>query len=97
MACAYFSFPEAYLINPTEYTVHCKCILTGLAIFSHGFAQGHHDTPSPLKTTPGNIVNSSQNYGLACPNTLSQYLYSFWKQKKSRNPGSFACRSRAFP
>jgi hypothetical protein len=77
-ACAYFSFPEVYPINPT---VHCKCILTGLAIFSHGFAQGCHDTASPLKMTPGNIVNSSQNYGLACPSTLSQYVYSVWNQK----------------
>jgi hypothetical protein len=32
-ACAYFSSPKAYLITLSRYTVQCKCILPGLAIF----------------------------------------------------------------
>jgi hypothetical protein len=75
-ACTYFSAPKAYLINMSGYTVQRWCVLTGLAILSGGFAHGCHDTALPPKTTQGNIVNSSQNYGLAGPSTLGQYTVS---------------------
>jgi hypothetical protein len=59
----------------------CKCILAGLAIFSGGFVHRCNDTVSPPKTTPGDIVNLSQNYGLESPSTLCQYVYNVSKQK----------------